>query len=49
MRKCDDVNTLLLTTPEKNLGATKYELSLCNKCELLHTNVEDGVCNLCID
>ena len=47
MRKCDDKYTILLTSNEKYLGATKYELSLCQKCNLLHIDVENGICNLC--
>ncbi len=47
MPKCDIMNTRLLVTNEKNLGTTKYELSLCHKCKLIHTNVEDCICNLC--
>jgi hypothetical protein len=47
MCKCDEVYTILLTVNEKFLGIAKYELSLCNKCNLLHTDVEDGICNIC--
>ena len=47
MRKCNDVYIILLTSNEKILGTTKYELSLCHECYSLHVDVEDGICNIC--
>ena len=47
MRKCDDVYIILLTSNEKFLGTTKYELSLCHGCNSLHIDVENGICNIC--
>ena len=49
MRKCDDVYIILLTSNEKILGTTKYELSLCDECNSLHIDVENGICNICIE
>ena len=39
----------LQNSKEQYLGKPKYEFSFCNKCNLVHSNVENGICKLCQD